>query len=81
MGVELKEMGVVQVSMNLVDYTQTPIHRVVEAIRSEAARYGVPVVGSELIGLAPLEALEEVVRFYLQLHEFSSTKIIENHLL
>lgn len=81
MGVELKDQGVVQVSMNLTDYTQTPIHRVVEAIRSEAARYGVPVVGSELVGLAPLEAFEEVVRFYLQVHDFSSAKIIESHLL
>ena len=81
MGVELKELNVVQVSMNLTDYTQTPIHRVVEAIRSEAARYGVPVVGSELVGLAPLEALDEVVRYYLQLHDFSSAKIIESHLL
>ncbi|NLE74396.1 MAG: glutamate formimidoyltransferase [Actinobacteria bacterium] len=81
MGVELKELGVVQVSMNLTDYTQTPIHRVVEAIRSEAARYGVPVVGSELVGLTPLEALDGVVRYYLQLHEFSSAKIIESHLL
>ena len=80
MGVELKELNVVQVSMNLTDYTQTP-YTVVEAIRSEAARYGVPVVGSELVGLAPLEALDEVVRYYLQLHDFSSAKIIESHLL
>lgn len=81
LGVELKEAGIVQVSMNLTDYLETPIHRVLETIRSEAARYGVPILGTELVGLAPLEAFEEVVRFYLQLHDFSSAKIIESHLL
>jgi glutamate formiminotransferase len=81
MGVALEDRGQVQVSMNLVDYRQTPIHRVVETIRSEAARHGVAVVGCELIGLAPLEAFEEVVRHYLQLHEFTTDQIIETHLL
>lgn len=79
-GVALTELGVVQVSMNLTDYRNTPIHRVLEAIRLEARRYGVPVVGSELVGLAPLDAFAEVIRFYLQLHDFSTDKIIENHL-
>lgn len=81
MGVALADRGQVQVSMNLVDYRLTPIHRVVETIRSEAARHGVVVVGCELIGLAPLDAFEEVLRHYLQLHEFTTDQIIETHLL
>ncbi len=81
MGVSLKEKGLVQVSMNLVNYQETPIHRVVETIRFEAARYGVAVTECELIGLAPLAALEEIIRFYLQIPGFSVDQIIEAHLL
>ncbi|MBU2602923.1 MAG: glutamate formimidoyltransferase [Actinobacteria bacterium] len=81
MGLELKEKGEVQVSMNLVNYEQTPIHRVVETIRFEAARHGVPITGCELVGLAPLAAFEETIRHYLQIHEFTSEQIIETHLL
>ncbi len=81
MGLELKDKGEVQVSMNLVNYEQTPIHRVVETIRFEAARHGVAITGCELIGLAPLAAFEETIRHYLQIHDFSSGQIIETHLL
>jgi len=81
MAVELPESGQVQVSMNLTDFTRTPIHRVVETIRFEAARSGVPIIGCELIGLAPLAAFEEVVRHYLQIPGFSSAQIVESHLL
>jgi glutamate formiminotransferase len=77
MGLELQGTGMVQVSMNLTNHTQTPIPRVMEAIRSEAARYGVQVAGAELIGPVPLGALEEVVRHYLQIHDFSMTQTIE----
>ncbi len=72
--------GQAQVSMNLTDYRQTPIHRVVEMIRREAARYGVLVVRSEVIGLIPAEALVDVARFYLQLDGFSKEQILENRL-
>jgi glutamate formiminotransferase len=72
--------GQAQVSMNLTDYRQTPIHRVVEMIRREAERYGVSVVESELIGLIPNEALAEAAAFYLQLGGFSSHQILENRL-
>jgi glutamate formiminotransferase len=72
--------GRAQVSMNLTDYRQTPVHRVVEMIRREAERYGVSVVESELIGLIPNEALVEAARFYLQLGDFSSHQILENRL-
>ncbi len=72
--------GRAQVSMNLTDYRQTPVHRVVEMIRREAERYGVSVVESELIGLIPNEALAEAAAFYLQLGDFSSHQILENRL-
>ncbi|MCK4299543.1 MAG: glutamate formimidoyltransferase, partial [Planctomycetes bacterium] len=72
--------GQAQVSMNLTDYRQTPVHRVVEMIRREAARYGVSVVESELIGLIPNEALVEAAEVYLQLGDFSSHQILENRL-
>jgi glutamate formiminotransferase len=81
MGVALEEKGQVQVSTDIVNYEKTPIHRVLETIRSEAARYGVAVVECELIGLAPLAAFEEVVRYYMQIHGFSVGQIIENRLL
>ncbi len=81
MGFALEEKGMVQVSMNLVNYLETPIHRVLETVRSEAARYGVAVAGTELIGPVPLGALEEVVRFYLQVHEFSVEQVVETALL
>ncbi|MDI7276085.1 MAG: glutamate formimidoyltransferase, partial [Anaerolineae bacterium] len=72
MAVPLEDRGMVQVSMNLTDYRHTPIPRVVETVRSEAARYGVAVAGSEIVGPVPLAALEEVVRHYLQAHSFTS---------
>jgi glutamate formiminotransferase / 5-formyltetrahydrofolate cyclo-ligase len=80
-GVNLTELGQVQVSMNLTDYTKTPIHRVVETIRSEAARYGVTVAASEFVGPVPLNALEELIQFYLQAHDFKVNQIIETNLL
>jgi len=72
--------GRAQVSMNLTDYRQTPIHRVVEMIRREAARYGVAIVSGEMVGLIPNEALVDVARFYLQLDGFSPDQILENRL-
>jgi len=70
LGFEIKERGIVQVSMNLVDYTKSPVFRVFEAVRREAARYGVPVLGSEVVGMVPLEALVDVAEWYLQLEAF-----------
>lgn len=81
MGFALEERGMVQVSMNLVNYMETPIHRVLESVRSEASRYGVAVAGTELIGPVPLDALEEVVRFYLQTHDFTTEQVLETALL
>ena len=81
MGLALEDQGQVQVSMNLVNYRETPIHRVVETIRFEAARHGVSITGCELVGLAPLAAFEETIRHYLQIHDFTADQIIETHLL
>ncbi len=81
MGFALEDKGMVQVSMNLVNYEKTPVHRVLETIRSEASRYGVQIAGTELIGAVPLGALEEVVRFYLQTHDFAIDQVVETALL
>ena len=81
MGFALEDKGMVQVSMNLVNYEKTPVHRVLETIRSEASRYGVQIAGTELIGSVPLGALEEVVRFYLQTHDFAIDQVVETALL
>ena len=72
--------GRAQISMNLTDYRQTPIYRVVEMIRSEAAHYGVTIASGEVVGLIPNEALVDAARFYLQLDSFSSDQILENRL-
>ena len=81
MGVDVAEEGVVQVSMNLVDFRRTPIHRAVELVRREAARYGVAVRECELVGLVPLEAVGDTFAWYLQISGFADTKVIERHLL
>jgi len=80
-GLALEKEDMVQVSMNLTNYVKTPIPRVLETIRSEAVRYGVLVAGVELVGPVPLGALEEPLKHYLQVHEFSMSQIIENSLL
>jgi glutamate formiminotransferase len=80
-GLALEEQHMVQVSMNLINYLKTPIPRVLETIRAEAARYGVSIAGSEIIGPLPLGALDEVVKYYLQAHEFSMEQIIETALI
>ncbi len=81
MGLALEEQGLVQVSMNLTDYTQTPLPRVLETVRMEAARHGVAVAGTEIIGTLPLGALEEIVKHYVQAHDFDLNQVIETALL
>lgn len=72
--------GLAQVSMNLTDFEQTPIHRVFELVRREAARYGVAPVSSEVIGLIPKLALEQAAEWFLQIENFDSSLILENRL-
>src|SRR5712672_3664840 len=73
--------GVAQVSMNLTDFEQTPIHRVFEFVKREAARYGVIPVSSEIVGLIPKKALEQAAEWFLQVENFDSSLILENRLL
>jgi glutamate formiminotransferase len=80
MGVRLEERNIVQVSMNMVNFKETPLYRAVELIRAEARRYGVPVIGSEVIGLVPLEALVGTLDFYLGLENFKMEQILETRL-
>ncbi len=80
LGLEIKQRGLVQVSMNLTNYRGTPVHRVFELIRREAARYGVNVVSSEIVGLIPQQALLDAAEFYLQIENFRTQMVLENHL-
>ncbi len=81
LGFMIHERDQVQISMNLVNYQKTPIFRVLETIRSEAARYGVAVTSTEVVGLVPLEALVDVADFYLQLEGFSKDQVLEQKLM
>jgi glutamate formiminotransferase len=72
--------GLAQVSMNLTDFEQTPIHRVFEFVRREAARYGALPVFSEIVGLVPRAALEQSAEWFLQIESFNSSLILENRL-
>lgn len=80
LGIEMQDRGIVQVSMNLTNYTKTPIYRVMEMIRAEARRYGIPIISSEIIGLTPAESLFDVAAYYLQLEGFSSSNVLENRM-
>ncbi|MDF1544498.1 MAG: glutamate formimidoyltransferase [bacterium] len=80
LGFEIKERDQVQISMNLVNYTKTPVFRVFETIKSEAARYGVNVTSSEIIGLVPNGAILDVADFYLRLEGFSKEQVLEEKL-
>lgn len=81
MGVELKERGITQVSMNLTDYSKTAIYRAHEMVRFEARRYGVNIVGSEIIGLVPMEALIDTAAYYLGLENFSMQQVLESRIM
>src|SRR6201998_3260395 len=80
MGVELKVRNLAQVSINLTDFEQTPMHRVYEMVKREAARYGAIPVGSELVGLIPKKAIEMAADYFLQVENFSAAQIFENRL-
>lgn len=81
LGIPLAERNQVQVSMNMVNYKETPLHRAFELVRIEAERYGVPVVGSEVVGLVPIDALIGVARHYLRLEGFKSDQVLEKRLV
>lgn len=80
MGIMIEERNMAQVTINMVNYEGTPLHRVFETVKSEAARYGVNVIGSEIVGLAPLQALLDAAAFYLRLEDFSRKQIMEENI-
>ena len=81
MGVELKERNITQVSINMTDYTRTALYRAFELVRIEARRYGVAIVGSEIIGLVPMEALIDTASYYLGLENFSMQQVLEARIM
>jgi glutamate formiminotransferase len=80
MGVKLEERNLAQVSMNLTNYEKTPIFRVFEMVKREAARYGVTILESEIVGLVPSAALVSSAEFYLQLEQFKEDQVLEKKL-
>ena len=80
MGIKLDDRNLAQVSMNLTNYEKTPIFRVFEMVKREAARYGVTILESEIVGLVPSAALVRSAEFYLQLERFGDDQILEKKL-
>ena len=81
-GVMLEDRNIAQVSINMVNLEKFPLYRVFETVRFEAKRYGVGILGSEVIGLAPAKALIDAAEYYLQIEDFDYGKqVLENHLL
>ena len=78
LGMMLHDRNIAQVSINMTNYKLSSLSRVFEMVKSEAARYGVYIVGSEIVGLVPQESLIDVAEFYLQLENFNSNQILEN---
>ena len=77
MGIPLADRGIVQVSINLTNYEKTPIYRVFDLVKREAARYGVQVLESEIVGLVPSAALTQTAEYFLQLEGFSTAQVLE----
>src|SRR5437879_841974 len=80
LGFELKERGIVQVSMNMTDYHKSQLFKAEELVKLFAERYGVPVVSSEIVGLVPMDALVDSAEFYLKLENFRGEQILEKRL-
>lgn len=81
LGVEVKERDIVQVTMNMVDYKKTPLFRVFDFIEREARRYGVNILGSEIIGLLPMEAMIDAADYYLRVESFDYDQILEKRIM
>ena len=81
MGVELKERNITQVSINMTDYTRTALYRAFELVRIEALLYGVTIIGSEIVGLVPMEALIDTASYYLGLENFSMQQVLESRIM
>lgn len=81
MGVDLADRGIVQVSINMTDYTRTALYRVFETVKFEAARWGVTIAGSEIVGLVPMAALVDTAEYYLGLEDFSMKQVLESRIM
>ncbi|MBQ6900372.1 MAG: glutamate formimidoyltransferase [Firmicutes bacterium] len=82
MGFMLEDRNIAQVSINMTDYRVTPLYRVTEMVKMEAAKYGVQVIGSEVIGLCPMKALIDSAEYYLQIENFDfDGQVLENYIL
>jgi glutamate formiminotransferase len=81
LGIALKERGIVQVSMNMTDYTKTGLYSSFELIKTEAKRYGVNILGSEIVGLVPMAALIDTAVYYLDIEEFSMEQVLEYRIM
>lgn len=81
LGIMLEDRNIAQVSINMTDFSRTPLYRVLEFVRFEAARYGVQVIGTEIIGLTPMRALVDCAEYYLQIENFNADKqVLENYI-
>ena len=82
MGFMLEDRNIAQVSINMINYTKTPMYRVFENVRFEAERYGVHIVGSEVIGVVPMDAMIDAAEYYLKVENFDKdSQIMEKHLI
>ena len=77
----MEDRGITQVSMNMTDFTKTPLYRAFELVKIEARRYGVSVIGSEVIGLVPMDALIGTAEYYLGIEEFSYDQVLEKRIM
>jgi len=81
-GVMLEELNIAQVSINMTDYTKTPLHVVTEIVKAEALKHGTSVAGAEIVGLCPMNALIDAAVHYLKIEDFDGgLQVLENHLL
>ncbi|MEW6661063.1 MAG: glutamate formimidoyltransferase [Bacillota bacterium] len=80
LGVMLEDKNVAQVTINVCNFREVPLHRVFETVKSEASRCGVSIIGSEIVGLVPMEALVEAAEFYLRLENFQRGQVLETRL-
>ena len=81
MGVDLNERGITQVSINMTDYSKTALYQAFEMVKYEARRYGVSIVGSEIIGLVPMAALIDTAEYYLAIENFSMDQVLESRIM
>ncbi|MCH5240123.1 MAG: glutamate formimidoyltransferase [Muribaculaceae bacterium] len=77
MGVDLSDRGIVQVSINMTDFTRTSLYRVFETVKFEACRWGITIAGSEIVGLVPVAAIVDTAEYYLGLENFSIDQVLE----